>query len=93
LPQTSSLAYFRFHGRNAADWWSGNNDTRYRYLYSTEEIEQLAVRVRQSAGTAKHTFAFFNNRWKVWVPRNAGDLIKALHLLFRGLPSLMPSDE
>ncbi len=60
LPQTSkSLAYFRFHGRNAADWWTGNNETRYRYLYSAAEIEELTSQVRQSAATK--TFAFFNN--------------------------------
>jgi uncharacterized protein YecE (DUF72 family) len=93
LPSTSNLAYFRFHGRNAADWWTGNNETRYRYLYSPGEIEELAAKVRQSAATAKKTFAFFNNHWKAYAPRNAGDLIKALELPFGGLPTFMPAEE
>jgi uncharacterized protein YecE (DUF72 family) len=80
LPVTSDLAYFRFHGRNAADWWTGNNETRYRYLYSTDEITQLADKVKKAAGQSKRTFAFFNNHWKAWAPRNAVDMIKALDL-------------
>lgn len=82
LPVTSNIAYFRFHGRNAADWWTGNNETRYRYLYSPQEIEELAGRVRQAAETTHHTFAFFNNHWKAFAPRNAGDLLKALQARF-----------
>ena len=34
LPQTSSIAYFRFHGRNKEMWWQGDNETRYKYFYS-----------------------------------------------------------
>ena len=90
LPSTSSLAYFRFHGRNAADWWTGNNETRYRYLYSPEEIEELASQVKQAAATAKKTFAFFNNHWKAYAPRNAGDLLKALKLPFAGFQTFAP---
>jgi uncharacterized protein YecE (DUF72 family) len=85
LPITSSLAYFRFHGRNAADWWTGDNETRYRYLYSPEEISQLGARVRAAAG-ASLLFAFFNNHWKAWAPRNANDMKKALDLPYRQLP-------
>ena len=92
LPQTSTLAYFRFHGRNAADWWTGTNETRYRYLYSPAEIEELAARVRQSAATAKKTFAFFNNHWKAYAPRNSGDLIKVLELPSVGFPTFFQSD-
>ncbi|XUX00878.1 MAG: DUF72 domain-containing protein [Dehalogenimonas sp.] len=89
LPATSTkLAYFRFHGRNATDWWTGNNETRYRYLYSPEEAEELAGRVRKLAATAKQTFVFFNNHWKAYAPRNAGDLIKKLGLPFQGIPTL-----
>ncbi len=82
LPVTSSLAYFRFHGRNAADWWTGDNETRYRYLYSPDEIAQLSEKVKTAAAGAELLFAFFNNHWKAWAPRNAGDMKKAL-----GIPS------
>jgi len=79
LPSTSkNLAYFRFHGRNAADWWTGDNETRYRYLYSPQEIEELAGWVRRPAEAANKTFVFFNNHWKAYAPRNAMDLRTAL---------------
>jgi len=47
LPITSDLAYFRFHGRNTEMWWKGDNEQRYRYLYSPEEITELTDRVKK----------------------------------------------
>jgi uncharacterized protein YecE (DUF72 family) len=85
VPVTASLAYFRFHGRNAADWWTGDNETRYRYLYSPEEISQLAEKVSAAAG-AGLLFAFFNNHWKAWAPRNANDMKRALQLPYHQIP-------
>jgi uncharacterized protein YecE (DUF72 family) len=86
LPVTAALAYFRFHGRNAADWWTGDNETRYRYLYSPEEVAGLAERVKAAAVQAGLLFAFFNNHWKAWAPRNATDLKQALRLPFHQIP-------
>jgi len=84
VPRTADTAYFRFHGRNAGTWWRGDNETRYRYLYSPEEIEELAGKV--NAVKARLTFAFFNNHWQAYAPRNAVALQKALHLPFRDFP-------
>jgi uncharacterized protein YecE (DUF72 family) len=86
LPVTAPLAYFRFHGRNAADWWTGDNETRYRYLYSPGEISGLAEKVKAAAAKAELLFAFFNNHWKAWAPRNANDMKRALQLPYRQLP-------
>jgi len=72
------LSYFRFHGRNAADWWTGNNETRYRYLYSESEIGELAERIIAAAGKSQTLFAFFNNHWQGYAPNNATDLKKAI---------------
>ena len=80
------MAYFRFHGRNAKDWWTGDAETRYRYLYSAEEIAGLAERVKEAAAKAPLLFAFFNNHWQAYAPRNANDLKKALQLPFQQLP-------
>lgn len=85
LPLTGDMAYFRFHGRNADDWWSGNSETRYKYLYSANEINELAARVREAATQARLTFAFFNNHWRGYAPRNCVDLAKALQLPFKEL--------
>jgi uncharacterized protein YecE (DUF72 family) len=91
VPLTSDVAYFRFHGRNAEMWWKGNVETRYKYLYTLEEINELAGKVKTVSQKTHLTFAFFNNHWRAYAPRNAGDLAKALQLPFNdfkimGLP-------
>jgi len=86
VPVTADMAYFRFHGRNAKDWWTGDSETRYRYLYSPEEIAGLADRVRAAGGKTRLLFAFFNNHWQAYAPRNANDLKRALQLPFQGIP-------
>ena len=94
VPLTSDVAYFRFHGRNAEMWWNGDNETRYQYLYSPKEIEELAEKVKIAAGKTKLLFAFFNNHWQAYAPRNANDMIKALQLPFQDFPTqLKLSDE
>jgi uncharacterized protein YecE (DUF72 family) len=85
VPLTADIAYFRFHGRNARDWWTGDNETRYRYLYSPDEIAGLAARVKAAAARTKMLFAFFNNHWQAYAPKNAGDLKAALQLPFPGI--------
>jgi len=81
LPITSEgLAYFRFHGRNRELWWKGDAETRYRYLYSADEIKELADKIKTSAEKVESLFAFFNNHWQGSAPRNAIDMKKALQL-------------
>ncbi len=86
IPITADTAYFRFHGRNAKDWWTGDSETRYRYLYSPEEISELAERVKITGEKVKMLFAFLNNHWQAYAPRNANDLKKDLQLPFREIP-------
>jgi uncharacterized protein YecE (DUF72 family) len=78
LPLTSDLAYFRFHGRNAENWWQGNNETRYKYLYSKEEVKELTEKVKEAREKTKLVFAFFNNHWQGYAPRNAFSMIEAI---------------
>jgi len=86
VPLTADTAYFRFHGRNAADWWTGNAETRYRYLYNEGEIGELAGRVGEAASRTKLLFAYFNNHWQAYAPRNANDLKKSLQLPLHEIP-------
>ena len=86
IPDTADMAYFRFHGRNAKEWWTGDSETRYRYLYSPEEIEELAERVKSAASETGTMFVFFNNHWQGYAPRNAVDLKKSLQLPFQEIP-------
>jgi len=93
LPITSDMAYFRFHGRNAETWWTGDSETRYKYLYSAEEIEELVNRVKSAAGQTKLLFALFNNHWRGYSPRNAVDMMKSFQLPFRELPMQVRMEE
>jgi uncharacterized protein YecE (DUF72 family) len=80
LPITSDVAYFRFHGRNREMWWKGDVETRYKYLYSGEEIDELANKIKLAAEKTQLLFAFFNNHWQGYAPRNATDMKTALQL-------------
>ncbi|MFC2003483.1 DUF72 domain-containing protein [Chloroflexota bacterium] len=86
VPITTDMAYFRFHGRNAEMWWKGDSETRYKYLYSQDEIDELATCIKNSTGQTSILFAQFNNHWQGYAPRNAVDMKKALKLPFMELP-------
>jgi uncharacterized protein YecE (DUF72 family) len=68
---TSQVGYVRFHGRNAATWWKGDNRSRYDYDYTVQEMRPWIDRVGEIAGSAKRTFVFFNNHARANAPRNA----------------------
>ena len=95
LPVTSDMAYFRFHGRNKEMWWKGDSETRYKYLYSTDEISELAGRLKTTAKQTNLTFAFFNNHWQGYAPRNAVDMKRTLELPVQELPiqEKLPDDD
>ena len=80
VPLTTDMAYFRFHGRNKETWWTGDSETRYKYLYSPEEIRELADKMKPAIEQTSLAFAFFNNHWRGYAPRNAVDMKKALKL-------------
>lgn len=86
VPLTADMAYFRFHGRNRETWWTGDSETRYKYLYSPEEIRELADRTRLALEQTRLAFAFFNNHWRGYAPRNAVALKKDLKLPVQELP-------
>jgi uncharacterized protein YecE (DUF72 family) len=86
LPITSDIAYFRFHGRNAEMWWKGDSETRYKYLYSSDEIEELSDMVKSAAQETKLSFALFNNHWQAYAPRNAVDIKRSLQLPLEEIP-------
>lgn len=75
---TADLAYVRFHGRNRANWWSGDNVTRYDYLYDSGELEGWVPRIQSMLLRAKLLLAVFNNHSRGQAVRNARDLIALL---------------
>jgi uncharacterized protein YecE (DUF72 family) len=85
LPQaiaatTSSSAYLRFHGRNAANWWDGDNRSRYDYLYREEELQPWAVRIRELMTQMALIMVAFNNHADAQAVSNARDLQRLLGL-------------
>ena len=70
---TSGIAYVRFHGRNYETWWSGDNVTRYDYLYTVEELGEWADRIVDVATNpnVKEVLSFFNNHRRGQAARNA----------------------
>jgi len=62
---TSSVAYVRFHGRNAAKWWQHEQAwERYDYTYSREELLEWVPRIERLDREAEQTFVFANNHWR-----------------------------
>lgn len=77
------VAYFRFHGRNAAKWFGPDtsNEQRYNYLYSGKELEPWADRIertrsRLDAGEspADGVYAILNNHFRGQAVANAIEL-------------------
>ena len=69
---TSRTAYFRFHGRNLATWnkRGGSAAERFDYLYSDDELEEIAPTLQKLAGQSEQAYAFFNNNASSEDPEN-----------------------
>jgi uncharacterized protein YecE (DUF72 family) len=79
------LAYLRLHGRNRKNWFAKADEAgaRYDYLYTAEEMDELAARARKLTTQAAETYLIFNNH-----PRGQG-VANALEMLAR-LTDLRP---
>jgi uncharacterized protein YecE (DUF72 family) len=74
------MAMLRLHGRNAENWEAKDVTVaeRFKYLYSDEELDQLAPRVRELAENAHETHVLFNNCYSDYGVRNAEQLAERL---------------
>jgi uncharacterized protein YecE (DUF72 family) len=68
---TSNIAYARFHGRNAREWWTGDNASRYDYLYSDDELAEWLGRIKKMVKQCSKVIIAFNNHWKGQAVTNA----------------------
>ncbi len=76
---TSSIAYIRFHGRNAEKWWQHEEAwERYDYLYSRDELEPWVNKVRQLSEQTERVFAYFNNHYQAQAVQNAQMFLQLL---------------
>ncbi len=60
---TGPRGYLRCHGRHKEAWFEFGDDrqARYDYLYSFEELADLAARTRELMEKAQETYVIFNN--------------------------------
>jgi uncharacterized protein YecE (DUF72 family) len=70
------LFMVRFHGRSDSTWadTSGSAAERFRYLYSEDELEELARPIAERALQARETHLLMNNCYRDYSVRNAAQL-------------------
>ena len=84
------VVYFRAHGRNAKAWWHAKESwERYDYLYSREEIQQHAQKIKTAARnpSVKAVFGVYNNHARANAAANAVMLSQELGVRLKGMPS------
>jgi uncharacterized protein YecE (DUF72 family) len=55
------IAYLRLHGRNAHNWFNGDNITRYDYTYEKHEVHDIIRSILALAEKADKVYVFANN--------------------------------
>lgn len=76
---TSDLAVVRFHG-HSKKWTSKDVHERFGYLYSDEELQQWAPRIRRLAEETTTTHVLMNNCYRDYAQRNAAQLAHLLRV-------------
>ena len=75
----AELYYLRLHGRNAKEWWDhAESEDRYNYLYSAEELQPIANKVRDVRAMVKKAYLFLNNHFSAQSVANAVTLKRML---------------
>jgi uncharacterized protein YecE (DUF72 family) len=71
---TTTTAYVRFHGRNAATWnrRTGSAAERFDYLYSADELREWVEPLRELAAESETVYAMFNNNGRSQMPAFGG---------------------
>jgi uncharacterized protein YecE (DUF72 family) len=83
-----AIVYMRLHGRNGKMWWRGNNEERYNYLYTRDELDPIAEQLAGAIQRGAKARAYMNNHFSAKAVANA----QALDELTRArLPAPMPA--
>ena len=67
---TADFLYLRFHGHGKKPW--------YNYEYAKEELEPWVARLQKAQGEVAGVYAYFNNHYHGYGPKNALELIEML---------------
>lgn len=77
---TNRIGYVRMHGRNRETYFARNISAadRFDYLYSRQEMEEWAPKIRELAEDTDVTYVMFNNCKYDYAPRNAREMAEIL---------------
>ena len=80
---TAPVGYVRLHGRNYNEWFrevdeDHGSERRYDYLYSQEELQPWANRIRHISGEARNTFVITNNHY---LGKGVVNALELIHIL------------
>ncbi len=84
---TADFSYVRFHGRNGESWWTGDNESRYDWDYTDEELREWLPRIFALRDKAATVYVAFNNHSKGRAVKNARELGAILDLFPGGAPA------
>jgi len=70
---TSSIAYFRWHGKGEKPW--------FNYRYSKEELDPWIPRVEATSKKVKKVYGYFNNHFHGYAPENCLQVLEMLGML------------
>jgi uncharacterized protein YecE (DUF72 family) len=70
---TSSISYFRWHGRGTEPWFD--------YQYRTEELEPWIPKVKEATNKAKTVLGYFNNHFHGYAVENCLQVLEMLGAL------------
>lgn len=70
---TSSIAYFRWHGKGRNPW--------FNYRYSKEELTPWIPNLKATAKKVKKVYGYFNNHFHGYAPENCLQVLRMLGLL------------
>lgn len=90
---TGHVAYYRFHGRNAAKWFGPDtsNEERYDYLYVEKELAPWVERIREGRERrpGSNAYAILNNHFRGQAVANALQLQQMLTGEMRAAPDTL----
>ncbi|UCE29252.1 MAG: DUF72 domain-containing protein [Candidatus Bathyarchaeota archaeon] len=78
---TSSIAYFRWHGKGDKPW--------FNYRYSKEELDPWIPKVNEVSRRARKVYGYFNNHFHGYAPENCLQVLEMLGMLEAGQQEAM----
>lgn len=87
---SAPLSYIRLHGRNAAQWWAGESEERYDYLYSPMELAPFAEAAQQTSTERRGRVLIYLNN--CFAAKSAANAALLRHQLGEAIPGDYPRE-